>query len=147
MDIDRSDGMFGTHPLRVSGHATKGSFTLEERLFDESGRATLILDSDRLRNDAGQVIGWIAGNSAYTLWGRHVGWFENGILYHTGNHALGFLREATGYLPSRPIMRETPQMHGFGGLPGRPVLSGVPGRPGYGGWSSHSLATYFENKV
>ena len=34
---------------------------MAEWMFDRSGRACLILDGDRVRNDHGSVIGWISG--------------------------------------------------------------------------------------
>ncbi|MCT7473463.1 hypothetical protein N5T11_09710 [Aliarcobacter cryaerophilus] len=79
----------------------------------------------------------------YSLQGRHIGWFEDGVLYDNQNKALGFLRNSTGYLPSRPGMSGTPGMPGFSGRPGRPGLSGTPGKPGRSGWSSNDLANYF----
>lgn len=113
-------------------------------IFNTNGDATIILDGDCLRNEYGEVIAWIYYDSAYSLNGNHVGWFENGILYDSNNDVLGFIQNRTGYLPSIPAMGGTPGMPGFSGRPGRPGLSGIPGRAGYGGWSNLNLNTYFE---
>ena len=114
-------------------------------MFDRRGRAALIVDGGCFRSGRGTVVAWISGDNAYSLGGRHVGWFENGVLYDSQNRALGFLRDATGYLPARPGTAGSPGMPGFGGTPGRPGLRGIPGRPGYGGWSPADLATYFDD--
>src|SRR5262249_1157408 len=74
------------------------------------------------RSADGRVVGWISGNGAYSLPGRHVAWYENGVLYDGSNLASGFCANATGYLPSRPGLRGTPGMPGFAGRPGRPGL-------------------------
>ena len=116
---------------------------MSDWIFDRSGRATLILDSDCIRNNRGQVIAWISGNNVYTLQGGHCGWFEEGVLSDSGNRVLGFLRNAAGQLPSRPGIGGTPGTPGFAGRPGRPGLSGSPGRAGRGGWSNEDLASYF----
>jgi len=112
-------------------------------IFDRNGRATLILDSDCFRNNRGQVVAWISGTNVYTLNGRHCAWFEDGVLTDSHNRVLGFLRNATGHLPSRPGIGGTPGTLGFAGRPGRPGFSGTPGRPGRGGWSTEDLQTYF----
>lgn len=114
-----------------------------EWIFDKTGRATLILDTDCIRNNHGQMVAWISENNVFDLAGHHRGWFEDGVLADSRNHVLGFLRDATGHLPSRPGLGGTLGMPGFTGRPGRPGFSGVPGRPGRGGWSSEALATYF----
>lgn len=111
-------------------------------IFDRHGRATLILDSDCIRNSRGQVVAWISGDNVYTLQGRHCGWLEDGVLADSHNRVLGFLRNATGHLPSRPGIGGTPGTPGFAGRPGRPGLSGTPGKPGRGGWSNEDLAAY-----
>jgi len=112
-------------------------------IFDRNGHATVILDSDCIRSSRGQVIAWISRNNVYTLQGSHCGWFEDGVLYDSHNRVLGFLPNATGYLPSRPGIGGTPGTPGFAGHPGRPGFSGAPGRPGCGGWSNEDLAMYF----
>ena len=67
-----------------------------------------------------------------------------GVIYDSNNKALGFLRNATGHLPSRPGLGGTPGTPGFSGRPGRPGFSGVPGKPGRGGWSQEDLDAYFK---
>ncbi len=90
------------------------------------------------------MVAWIAGESVYSTQGHHIGWFEGGVLYDSGNRALGFLARATGHLPSRPGTGGAPGFPGFAGKPGKPGFGGVPGRAGYGGWSAHDAASYFE---
>jgi hypothetical protein len=116
---------------------------MSDWIFDRNGRATLILDSDCIRSSRGQVVAWISGNNFYTMQGRHCGWFEDGVFSDSHNRVLGFLRNATGHLPSRPGIGGTPGTPGFAGRPGRPGFSGAPGRPGRGGWSNEDLASYF----
>jgi hypothetical protein len=112
-------------------------------IFSRNGQATLIHDDDCFRDNRGQVIAWISGENVYSIRGQHTGWFEGGVLYDSRNQALGFLRNAKGYLPSRPGIGDTPGTPGFGGRPGRTGFSGIPGKPGRDGWSSNDLATYF----
>ena len=116
---------------------------MAEWVFDRNGCPTLILDSDCIRNSRGQVLAWIYNNSVYTMQGRHVGWFENGVLSDSRNQVLGFTRNATGPTPGRPGLSGTPGMPGFAGRPGRPGLAGAPGRPGRGGWSLENITAYF----
>jgi len=115
-----------------------------EWIFNRNGQATMLFDRDCIRNQRGQVVSWIVGNSFYSLNGSHKGWYENGVFYDSGNYAIGFLRNATGYLPSRPGLSGQPGLPGLAGRPGRPGLSGAPGRPGYGGWSNYNFEDYFD---
>jgi 4-fold beta flower protein len=112
-------------------------------IFDRHGRASIILDEDCFRDRHGKVIAWTSGNNIYSLRGKHCGWYEDGVLYDSGNRILGFLRGATGHLPSIPGIGGTPGTPGFTGRPGRPGFGGTPGRPGRGGWSDNSLESYF----
>ncbi len=116
---------------------------MAEWLFDRNGSPQIIEDSDCFRSAEGRVIGWIGPNGAYSLSGRHVAWYEDGILYDGNNHAIGFRSGAIGYLPSRPGLSGTPGMPGFAGRPHRPGLSIVPDRPGFGGWSHIRLSRFF----
>jgi len=116
---------------------------MAEWLFDKSGKPTLILDNDCIRNQSGVVIGWLYGNGAFSMNGAHIGWFERGVVYDRNNNALGFTQQADGYIPSRPGLAGTPGMPGFAGRPGRPGFSGMHGRPGLGGWSQAFLGSYF----
>ena len=113
-------------------------------LYNKGGHAEAIHDDDCIRSGMGHVRAWVVGSNVYSLHGRHIGWFEDGVLYDSHNRALGFLPEARGYLSGRPGLAGAPGMPGFAGRPGRPGLSGVPGRAGYGGWSAHDLAEYLE---
>ena len=112
-------------------------------LFDRNGTPQIIEDGDCFVSAAGRVIGWIRGNSAYSLFGRHVAWYEDGVLYDGSSLAIGFRARASGYLPSRPPLGVTPGMPDFSERPGRPGLSGVPGRLGFGGWSHIRLERFF----
>lgn len=117
---------------------------MAEWLFDRNGRARLLKDGDCFRNDRGSVVAWISGINVYCLGGQHVGWFDGGVLYDSKNRALGFGRDATGYLPYRPGLAGVPGIPGFAGRLGRPGFSGAPGQPGFGGWSDKDLSGYFE---
>lgn len=112
-------------------------------LFDKGGSASLILDGDLVRSSRGVVVGWVVGSNVYSLNGKHLGWFEGGVIYDSHNCALAFSRNRTGTLPSVPGLGGTPGMPGFSGVPGRPGFSGTPGMPGRGGWSKHNAAEYF----
>jgi len=112
-------------------------------IYGKNGQATVILDRDCFRSNRGKVIAWSKGENVYSLSGKHIGWFEEGVLYDSRNQALGFLRNSIGYLPSRPGIGGTPGNPGFGGRPGRPGFSGVLGKPSRGGWSQNDLSTYF----
>jgi len=112
-------------------------------LFNKTGLAQLILDGDYIRNAHGSVVGWIKGENMYSLGGRHIGWFDDGVIYDSNNCALAFIHTRTGSLPSVPGLSGTPGMPGFSGVPGCPGFSGTPGKPGRGGWSKHSADEYF----
>ena len=116
---------------------------MAEWLFDRHGRPKAIIDGELFRSSRGTVIGWLNRDSAYSLSGAHLGWYEEGVLYDGSNKAIGFTRDATGYLPSHPGLSGRPGRPGFSGIPGQPGFSGVPGRPGYGGWSDVPLEEFF----
>jgi hypothetical protein len=107
---------------------------MAEWLFDRSGRARILLDSDKLRNNHGQVIAWLSENNLYSLGGRHIGRFEGGVAFDSQNRPIAFARNPTVGLPSVPGISGTP----------RPGFGGVPGRPGRGGWSQHDVEEYFD---
>ncbi len=113
-------------------------------VFDKRGRPALIQDDDCLRDLRGHVCAWLSGINVYSKRGRHVGWFEEGVLYDSHNRVIGFLRDATGSMPGRPGLNGTPGMPGFAGRPGKPGFAGAPGRPGKGGWPSNDFDLYFE---
>ncbi|SRR5229473_7319750 len=113
-------------------------------LFDRNGRARILLDTDKLRNNRGRVIAWIGGGNVYSLQGHHVGWFDGGVVFDSDNRVIAFSGDHTAGLPWVPSLGGTPGIPGFAGVPGRPGLSGAPGRPGRGGWSQHDVDLYFE---
>jgi len=116
-------------------------------IFGRNGKATLLFDSDCIRKNKGQVIAWISGVNLYALNGKHIGWFENGVLYDSQNEVLAFTNDASEYLPSFLGISGTPGIPGFAGKPRRPGFSGVPGRPGIDGWSQNNLETYFKSNL
>ncbi len=116
---------------------------MAEWLFDRNGRARILLDNDKLRNNRGEVIAWISRNNIYSVTGSHIGWFEGGVAFDSRNCPIAFSKDRAEALPSVPGMSGTPGMPGFAGVPGRPGFSGVPGRPGRGGWSHHDVEDYF----
>jgi len=117
---------------------------MAEWIFDRHGQPQIIVDGDCFRSADGKVVGWISGNAAFSLSGRRVACYENGVLYDGSSFAIGFRAGATGYLPSRPRLSGSPQgMPGFAGRPRRPDLSRVPGGPGFRGWSHIRLNRFF----
>jgi hypothetical protein len=117
---------------------------MAEWVFDRNGEAQIIWDGDCFRSAAGKVIGWIHGNGAYALSGRHVACYDGGVLYDTSNFTIGFRAGARGLLPSRPVLGRLPDsMPGFADKPDRPDLARVIGRPGFCGWSPIRLARFF----
>lgn len=114
-----------------------------EWLFDKDGIACLILDGERVRDDYGDVIGWIKGSDVYLLHGDHIGWFEGGVIYDGINCALTFTRARMGYLPSSPKLAIDPEFPELSAAPASPKFNAAPGKPGRGGWSRHDVFDYF----
>lgn len=112
-------------------------------LFDKDGAACLILDGERVRDDYGDVIGWIKAGNVYLLHGEHVGWFEGGVIYDGINCALTFTRRRMGYLPSEPRLAADPDLPQLAPPPVFPQLEAAPGKPGRGAWSRHDVFDYF----
>lgn len=117
-----------------------------EWVFDQLGRPVLIMDGDRLRDSQGHLVAWIEGKDVFSLYGRHAGWFENGVFYDSWNRMLGFLKggSAPQCFPAFPGLAGVPGIPGFPGDPGKPGFPTPPGRPGYGcGWSAYELELYY----
>jgi hypothetical protein len=111
--------------------------------FDRSGQIRLFLYNDRFISEQGDNLGWLAGNTVYSLTGNHIGWLERGVLHDENNDILAFSTKGSGHLPSRPGIGgvlETPEIPQS---PPRPGLTGVPERPCYGGWSNKTLEQFF----
>jgi hypothetical protein len=68
--------------------SSRGEPRMAEWLYDRSGIARIILDDDRIRNKRGNVIAWISGSNVYSLHGRHIGWFDGGVIYDSRNCAV-----------------------------------------------------------
>lgn len=116
---------------------------MAEWLFDPNGIPRIIVDGNCFRSALGRVIGWVQAQSAYSLGGSHLGWYEDGVLYDRKNRTVGFCYGATGHVPSRPGLTGTPGMPGFAAAPGLPGLAATPSRPGYGDWSDTDLENFF----
>ncbi|WP_313487203.1 4-fold beta flower protein [Atlantibacter hermannii] len=114
-----------------------------EWVYNKNGRPVILLESDCLRDNRGRVKAWLVGGNIYSLHGRHIGWYEDGVFYDSRNRALGFTRGHTGYIPNLPGLGGLPGMPGLAGKPGMPGLAGIPGRPDYGGWSETLFENYF----
>src|SRR3989304_2759371 len=80
------------------GSWIEGSDMMPEWLFDRNGRPQLIEDGDCFLSADGRVVGWISRQDAYSLSGRHIAWYENGVLYDGSNFAIGVCAGASGYL-------------------------------------------------
>jgi hypothetical protein len=70
---------------------------MTEWLFDRHGSPRLILDDDCVRSASGGVIAWISGDGLFSLTGRHIGWYEDGVIYdrHTALSDLLTMRPVT----------------------------------------------------
>ncbi len=115
---------------------------MAEWIYDQNGRAALIYDNDCMRSKIGKVVAWVSNNNVYATNGRHRGWFEKGVFYDSNNRAVGFVRGASGSLPSRPGLGGAPGTPPFFAKPLRPLFAGTPARPGPGGWSDEDLKSY-----
>ena len=62
-------------------------------IYSRNGKATIILDKDRFRNNRGQVIAWLRNEHVYSLTKQHVDWFESGVIYDSSNSAIGFFKK------------------------------------------------------
>lgn len=116
-----------------------------EWLYNKNGQAKLFAYEDRFISSRGENLAWIYNENVYNIKnGKHVGWFEKGVLYDKDNKAIAFTRDCKGYLPYYPGLCGIPGTPGIPGKPGRPGFAGMPVRPGYGGWSNRNIEDYFE---
>ncbi len=90
----------------------------------------LIIEGDRLVDFHGQSAGFISGTSVYNYSGRHVGWFESGILRDHYGNVVGFTQNATDSpgpilpIPNIPPIPSIPSIE-----PIRPIESIPPIEP------------------
>lgn len=115
-----------------------------EWVYDKTGRCELIFDDDCFKNSRGEVVAWINDDKVYSRGGRHKGWFDDGVFYDLKNSPLGFLNNAKGNTPLRPIPCVPPVLPIPSIRPIRPVLSIPCIKPIQSmGWSTGALTTYF----
>ena len=101
-----------------------------EPIFNDNGRVVAWLRGDEVLELGGNHRAFVRGSDIISYHGgRHVGWFDQGVFWDSGNLAIGMLREMTALLP-RPGLGGVPGRPGIGGRPGRPGLAGSPGKPG-----------------
>jgi hypothetical protein len=112
-------------------------------LHDRQGKARILADDDAFLDASGKVIGWLVDRKAYALNGRHLGWFEHGVLYDHRNCAVGFTVDASGHLPYYPGVVDAPPPPSPSPRPPRPELEAAHDRAGYGLWSDVSLEKLF----
>jgi hypothetical protein len=115
-----------------------------EWMYDKNGHACMFVYDDRLISRDGKNLSWISGTHVYGLRsGKHLGWFENGVIYDCNNEVLAFFQRATR-LPYHPGLSGVPGTPGIPGKPGRPGFGGIPGRPGYrASFSDYDPINYF----
>lgn len=116
-----------------------------EWLYNKKGQAKLFKYGDRFISCKGKNLAWIYSENVYNIrTGKHIGWYEKGVLYDRNNNVIAFTEDCKGYLPYYPGLGGVPGTPGIPGTPSRPGFGGIPGRPGYGGWSNCDIEDYFE---
>ena len=116
---------------------------MSDWIFDRNDRATVILDSDRIRSSRGQVIAWISGNNVYTIQGWHCGRFEDGVLFDSHNSVRASFATRQDIFHQDPVL-ETSLAHPVSLVVQIALVSEEPQEgPARGGWSDEGLALYF----
>jgi len=67
---------------------------MEISLFDKNGSAVAYISSDgTIYLWDGRPVAYLLENHVYGFNGKHLGWFENGIMYDGDGYRIGFSRE------------------------------------------------------
>ena len=111
-------------------------------IFDKRGQASALDCGDSIYDKTGHFRLWIIDHNLFTMYGRHVDWYEEGVFYDSDNLVIGFTRDHMGYLPFFPGYAGEPMIPYLGGKPALPAIVSAPGRPGYSGWSNLLLVDY-----
>jgi len=64
-------------------------------LFDGAGAAVAYIDYDdelTIYSFAGQPLAYLSEDSVYGFNGKHLGWFDNGVLRDHSGHSAGFIQ-------------------------------------------------------
>ena len=54
--------------------------------FNRNGKAKIIFDESCFRDARGRVVGWINNTNVFNLRGRHIGWYEHGVVSVSYTH-------------------------------------------------------------
>ena len=114
-------------------------------LYDKKGRPCVYLFVDRFIGKNGRNLGGLINNrDVYSLEGKHIGWFEDDVLFDADSCILGFQREAFVHLPFIPYIVEPTCNPCIPARPDQPEFEGVPARAGFcGGWSDLTVDEFF----
>jgi hypothetical protein len=111
--------------LSISSYAYDND---EITLFDSSGNAVAYIDTaDRdftVYLWSGRPVAYIVSNHIYGFNGRHLGWFQNGIIRDNNGYAVGATRESlsrsTRSEPSKRSKRSKPSQRSRQSAPSQP---------------------------
>ena len=74
-----------------------------EWLYNKKGQAKLFKYGDRFISCKGKNLAWIYSENVYNIrTGKHIGWYEKGVLYDRNNNVIAFTEDCKGYLPYYP---------------------------------------------
>jgi len=99
-----------------------------EPLYDQSGQAYCWIDRQTgwIISLKGQHLAFVAGDSVYSLSGRHIAWWEQDhVRNHQGAVAV-FLANASGLGVTKPVLGTTPVKSTIGVAPTRPIRAVTP---------------------
>lgn len=106
---------------------------MEVTLYDGAGRAAAYMD---MEDDCtvylydGTPVGYVDGENVYGFNGRHLGWFEEGVISDRFGHSVGFTGEAcpseTGEEPPKRPKQPKPGKRGMETPPMKPLFSPTP---------------------
>lgn len=64
-----------------------------ECLYDKNGIVKIFRFNDRFISRSGKNLAWIYNENVYHISsGRHIGWFEKGVLFDQDNKVMAFTR-------------------------------------------------------
>jgi hypothetical protein len=116
-------------------------------IFNRYGEPILrLLSNGRLVTFSGQSIGFLDGENLYTYKGKHVGWFELGIVRDHRGAVVGFgLKPTDSTMPFLPYRQWIPYRGYVGYEPYRPYKGYAPYKPfKLYSWSDFDPVTLFE---
>ncbi len=106
---------------------------VEVTLYDRRGRASAYID---MEDDYtvylwdGTPVAYVVGENVYGFNGRHLGWFEEGVLFDRFGHSVGFTGKTcpteTEEEPPRSAKETKPGKRGMATPPMKPLFSSTP---------------------